>query len=87
MCQNGWGTEQDHSEAVKWYRKAAEQGHANAQNNLGWMYQNGWGIEQDYYEAVKWYRKAAELGNVRSQYNIGEMLENKLYVSHCGLCS
>jgi hypothetical protein len=28
-------------EAVKWYRKSAEQGDADAQNNLGWMYARG----------------------------------------------
>jgi len=28
---------------VKWYRLAAKQGFANAQNNLGWMYDNGRG--------------------------------------------
>jgi TPR repeat protein len=26
----------DQAEAARWYRKAAEQGHAEAQNNLGW---------------------------------------------------
>ena len=31
----------DYKEAVKWYRKAADQGLANAQNNLGSMYDNG----------------------------------------------
>jgi len=27
--------------SVEWYRRAAEQGHADAQYNLGWMYANG----------------------------------------------
>jgi TPR repeat protein len=31
----------DYAEAVKWYRKAAEQGDADAENNLGWMYARG----------------------------------------------
>jgi TPR repeat protein len=30
----GYGVKQDDAEAVKWYRKAAEQGHAEAANNL-----------------------------------------------------
>lgn len=30
----GEGVAQDHEEAVKWFRKAAEQGHANAINLL-----------------------------------------------------
>ena len=34
---------QDYAEAVKWYRKAAEQGNAIAQNNLGVMFARGVG--------------------------------------------
>ena len=45
---------------MKWYRRAAEQGDAAAQNNLAICYENGQGVEQDNEEAVKWYRKAAE---------------------------
>ena len=62
MYQNGRGVLQDNLEAVKWYRKAAEQGNANAQNNLGYMYQYGKGVPQSKLEAVKWYRKADSQG-------------------------
>jgi TPR repeat protein len=41
-------------------KKAAEQGDAEAQNNLGLMYYEGEGVSQDYMEAAKWYRLAAE---------------------------
>ena len=58
----GDGIEQDYTEAVKWYRKAGEQGYAMAQYNLGAMYGFGLGVEQDHTEAVEWYRKAAEQG-------------------------
>ena len=34
-------------QAVKWYRLAAEQGHADAQNNLGVTYAYGRGVIQD----------------------------------------
>jgi len=49
----------DYAEAVKWTRKAAEQGYAKAQNCLGEKYYNGDRITHDYSEAVKWFRKAA----------------------------
>lgn len=62
---------QAHAEAVKWYRKAAEQGYVNAQYNLGICYANGEGVPQDYVEAAKWYRKAANQGNAMAQYNLG----------------
>jgi len=51
-------------------RKAAEQGVAIAQYNLGWMYENGEGVPQDDVESVKWYRKAAEQGNAKAQFNL-----------------
>ena len=37
----------DYKTAIKWYRKAAEQGDADAQASLGWMYSNGEGVTQD----------------------------------------
>jgi TPR repeat protein len=63
----------DYAEAVKWFRKAAEQGNAGAQNNLGSCYQNGHGVTNDYVEALKWYRKAAEQGLGTAQVNLGSM--------------
>ena len=41
------------SEAVRWYTKAAEQGHASAQNNLGNRYYSGEGVPQEYKQADK----------------------------------
>jgi TPR repeat protein len=36
---------------VKWYRKAAEQNYAVAQNNLGVCYQQGKGVAKDQMKA------------------------------------
>ena len=47
-------------EAVKWYRKAAEQNHAQASYTVGRCYEKGEGVAKDPVEAAKWYRKAAE---------------------------
>jgi uncharacterized caspase-like protein len=63
MYENGRGVNQDYAEALKWYRKAADQGYADGQYALGFMYENGRGVTQDYAEALKWYRKAADQGN------------------------
>ena len=38
--------EQDYERAVKWYTKAAEQGDAWAQTDLGWCYEKGMGVAQ-----------------------------------------
>ena len=68
------GVRRDHAMAAKWYRTAAEQGHVNAQVNLGSLYFDGEGVPQDYAEAVRWYRRAADQGNVAlAQYNLGVM--------------
>lgn len=37
----GEGVPQDDPQALEWFLKAAEQGHADAQFNLGMMYENG----------------------------------------------
>jgi len=63
MYENGSGVKKDYAEAAKWYRKAAMQGAASAQYNLGYMYLNGQGVPQNYAEAEKWYRKAADQGD------------------------
>ena len=66
------GFAQSYADAVSWYRLAAEQGHAMAQSDLGFMYEKGRGVGQDYGEAVKWYRKAAEQGDADAQNRLGD---------------
>jgi TPR repeat protein len=73
MYANGRGVPQDYVEAVKWYRKAVEQGNAGAQFNLGVMYANGRGVPQDDAGAVGWWRKAAEQDHASAQFNLGVM--------------
>lgn len=69
-------TKIDDSEAAHWFRLAAEQGHSNAQVNLGFMYYHGKGVIQDYQEAMRWYRLAADQGHATAQNNIGLMYAN-----------
>ena len=52
-------------------RRAAEQGLATAQLNLGIAYRRGEGVPQNHREAVRWFRLAAEQGNTSVQYNLG----------------
>jgi TPR repeat protein len=67
---NGINVAKDHAEAVKWYRKAADQNHALAQVYLGVCYENGQGVVKDEVEAVKWYRKAADQNDALAQHNL-----------------
>ena len=59
MYSHGQGVPQDYIEAAKWYRLAAEQGHADAQHNLGVLYLQGQGVPQDYVLAHMWVNLAA----------------------------
>ena len=76
MYANGWGVTQDVDEAVKWFRKSAEQGNLTAQLSLANMYIEGRGVTKDDYEAVRWIRKAAEQGDASAQNCLGLMYQN-----------
>ena len=73
----------DEEEAVKWYRRAAEQGHAGGQYGLGWMYEYGYGgLDEDEAESDKWYRsalegyhRAADAGDADAQFALGRMYD------------
>ena len=81
MYYQGLGVEKDYLKAMEWYQKAAAQGNANAQNNIGVLYENGgFGVEQDYSKAMEWYQKATLQGVARAQYHIGILYLNGLGV-------
>jgi TPR repeat protein len=73
MYGDGESIQQDYGQAALWYRRAAEQGIAQAQYNLGEMYKKGMGVAQDYSQAAKWYRRAAEQGDADAQIKLGLM--------------
>ena len=52
---------------------AADQGHREAQYNLGVLYYNGDGVARDYAEAEDWFLRAAANGDVASQFALGRM--------------
>ena len=78
MHQKGRGTEQDSKAALKWWRKAAEQGYIEAQFNLGVMYGRGNGVEQNYVTAYAWASIAATNGNNIAPRFKSEFLEPKM---------
>jgi TPR repeat protein len=81
MYDNGDGVGKDMQQAVTWFRKAAEQGHAQARHSLALKYTNGDAIERDmqnkhHRPAVAWFKKAAEQGHSQAQYLLGGMYVN-----------
>lgn len=59
--KNG-GIKVNYYQAVKWYKKAANQGYTKAEYNLGMMYHKGLGVKKDFNKALEWYGKAADKG-------------------------
>lgn len=72
-----FGAGKDSAKSLLWYRKAADQGYAPAQFNLGWMFESNYlsDSERDYAEAAEWYRKAADQGFAPAQFNLGAMYD------------
>ena len=68
------GVEKKPEEAAVYFRIAADQGQADAQNFLGVMCENGFGLPVDIAEAARWYRKAAVQGVIKAQANLGRVL-------------
>ena len=73
MYYNGQGVDVNYKKAFEWHEKAAEQGYASAQHNMGVMYHNGHGVDVNYEKAIEWYEKAAEQGH--GQRNLGVLYE------------
>ena len=71
MYTHGQGVPKSYSKALFWRRKAADQGDAKAQYDLGVMYFSGEGVLQDYAEAIRWYQKSASQGYASGQYGLG----------------
>jgi serine/threonine protein kinase/TPR repeat protein len=60
MYADGWYVHQSDTDAVKWYRKAAEQGLREAQVTLARSLVTGRGVSKDPAEAAEWLLKADE---------------------------
>jgi len=58
----GKGVEKSFSEAMKWFRLAAQHRHPRAIFMLGRMYDKGTGTTENPAEAAKYYLQSAELG-------------------------
>ncbi len=68
--ENGRGVPKLDSEAVDWYRAAADQGFAEAQYNLGRMYADGKGVPKNEANARDWFAKAAKQGHAAAKKRV-----------------
>jgi TPR repeat protein len=65
----------DYATALRLWRPLADQGNAEAQYALGFMYARGQGVPQNHAEAAKWWRLAADQGHTFAQYNLGTLYD------------
>ncbi len=67
MYEKGHGVTRNDVEAAQWFRRAADQGLADAQYSLAVMYMDGRGVAHDEYEALDWFTLAAQQGHKPAQ--------------------
>ena len=65
----------DHAEAIRLYMPCAEQGDADAQNTIGFMYLMGKGVDKDRELAEKLLKKAADNGCAQAAHRIAVMYD------------
>ncbi|MFO6298316.1 tetratricopeptide repeat protein [Rahnella selenatireducens] len=70
----GNGMQKNYTKARYWYEKAAKQGFAEAQFNLGLLYEKS----GEYPQAREWYSKAAEQSFTKAQVNLGVLYNQGL---------
>ena len=63
-------------EALKFLRRSAEMGNADAVYQLGLLYYEGEYIPQDYQQAAECFSRVADSGNPDAQYFLGDIYEN-----------
>ena len=81
MYSSGFGDfEEDDAAAIKWYRRAAEQGLAQAQSRLGTACAYGHSLEQDFTQAATWCRLGAQQGDAG-----GQLCLAMLHAGGCGV--
>ncbi len=69
----------DEAEAVRWYTKAAEQGHAESQYDLGFMLILGEGTEKDVAKGLWWMEQAVANGSHYAARVLSDMYGKGLY--------
>ena len=78
VYERGWaGVSRDINRAVAWYQKAAQQGHAGAELNLGLLYEKGEGVPKDPARARSLIEAAARQGFGPAQRKLTELEQGK----------
>lgn len=68
---DGMVEKSDMEQAVKWYKKSADNGYSMAKIKLAGLYLIGYGVEKDVERAVKIYREESAAGDEYATYRLG----------------
>lgn len=80
LYNKGGAVERNDKMAAAWFEKAANQGNAEAQYQLGNLYENSQ-LSKDYKAAANWYQKAAQQGSAKAQARLGVFYSHGLGVA------
>ncbi|MDQ1263203.1 MAG: uncharacterized protein QG559_204, partial [Campylobacterota bacterium] len=61
----------DYARAFKLYEKSAQDGDAQSQSALSYLYANGLGVQKDAKKSFEWLKKAADANYSPAQYDLG----------------
>ena len=75
MYFHGKGVALDHKKSLELLTLAANKGHSNAQNNLGYLFENGIATATLPSKAHAWYATAARYANSNAECNLGHLYE------------
>ena len=70
LYNKGGSVQRDDKVAANWFEKAANQGNAEAQYQLGYLYEQSQ-LPKDYKVSASWYQKAAQSGSAKAQARLG----------------
>jgi len=70
------------AEGARWFRRAADGGHAKAAYSLGALFAKGQGVGEDHVEAARWFRVARAAGVPTASYALGNLHKRGQGVSH-----
>lgn len=72
LLLEGWGAVRaSPADALDWLRRAADRGHAGAQNDLAALYLVGRGTPQSFTRAFNWFTRSAAQGRPEGQFGAG----------------
>lgn len=63
--------QRNYTEALKWFKRSADQGFAPAQVSMGFLYDLGLGVKPDPIEAARWYTLSAAQDDTDGEYDLG----------------